>query len=137
MGAHLPAIVAQAGGVALVSVVSVACAGLFAEPIDLLSLLTVILAVAAAYGLGALLGVIILGRLFSLLVCKLAGAPFSVGDKVIILRGRRKGKVAEIYETWDSRGQVRLRLSDDESEGVADVFCYYEILKSQAPNVRG
>ena len=137
MGAHLLSIVAQAGGVALVSVVSIACAGLLAKPVEPLALLEVILAVAAAYGLGALLGVIVLGRLFYPLVSKLAGAPFSVGDRVIILRGRRKRRVAEIYEIWDSRGQVRLRLSDDEREAVADVFSYYEVMKTKEPNPQG
>ena len=54
----------------------------------------------------------------------------------MILRGPRKGKIAEIYEVWDSRGQVRLRLSDEERDIFADVFSYYEVFKvKELPSV--
>jgi hypothetical protein len=132
-GAHLTAIVCQAGGVFLVSVVAVACAGLFTGSPDVLSVLEGIVAIAAAYGLGALLGILILGRLFYPIVRWLAGAPFAVGDKVMILRGPRIRKIAEVYEVWDSRDQVRLRLSNEECEVVADVFSYYEVLRVKEP----
>ncbi len=133
-GAHLLAIVSQAGGVTLVSVISIACAELFTGSSDALSVLEGILAIAAAYGLGALLGIMILGRLLYPVVYWLAGAPFAVGDKVMILRGPRKRKIAEVYEVWDSRGQVRLRLSDEEREAVADVFSCCEVFKIKEPN---
>jgi hypothetical protein len=132
-GAHLLAIVSQVGGVMLVSVVSITCASLFTGSADALSVAEVILAIAAAYGLGALLGVLILGRLFHPVVYWLAGAPFAVGDKVMILRGPRIRKIAEVYEVWGSRGQVRLRLSDEEREVVADVFSCYEVFKLREP----
>jgi hypothetical protein len=133
-GAHLLAIVSQAGGVFMVSVVAISCAGLFTQSSDVLSILEGILAIAAAYGLGALLGVLILGRVFYPLVRWLAGAPFAVGDKVMILRGARIRKIAEIYEVWDERGQVRLRLSDEERKAVADVFACYEVMRVMEPN---
>ncbi len=60
-----------------------------------------------------------------------------IRDKVMILRGPRKRKIAEVYEVWDSRGQVRLRLSDEECEAVADVFSYYEVLRVKEPNPQG
>jgi hypothetical protein len=96
-----------------------------------------IIAIAAAYGLGALLGILILGRLFYPVVYWLAGAPFAVGDKVMILRGPRPRKVAEVYEVWHSRAQVRLRLSDEERDAVADVFSFYEVLRVKEPNPQG
>jgi hypothetical protein len=133
-GAHLLAIVSQAGGVFMVSVVSISCAALFTQSSDALSILEGILAIAAAYGLGALLGVLILGRLLYPVARWLAGAPFAVGDKVMILRGSRKRKIAEVYEVWDSRGQVRLRLSDEERKAVADVFSCYEVVRVKEPN---
>ena len=136
-GAHLTAIVCQAGGILLVSVVAIACAGLFAGSPDALSVLEGIIAIAAAYGLGALLGILILGRVFYPVVCWLAGAPFAVGDEVTILRGPRKRKTAEVYEVWNSRGQVRLRLSDEERDAVADVFSCYEVLRVKEPNPQG
>jgi hypothetical protein len=133
-GAHLLAIVSQVGGVLLVSVVSISCASLFTGSGDMLSVAEGILAIAAAYGLGALLGILILGRLFYPVVSWLVGAPFAVGDKVMILRGPRIRKIAEVYEVWDSRGQVRLRLSDEEHDAVADVFMCYEVFRIKEPN---
>jgi transcription antitermination factor NusG len=121
----------------LVSVVSITCAGLFAGSADALSVVEGILAIAAAYGLGALLGMLILGRLLYPVARWLAGAPFGVGDKVMILRGPRTRKTAEVYEVWESRGQVRLRLSDEERDAVADVFECYEVFKIKEPNEQG
>jgi hypothetical protein len=134
-GPHLQAIVSQVGGVMLVSVVSITCAGLFTGSANALSVVEGILAIAAAYGLGALLGILILGRLVYPVVYWLAGAPFAVGDKVMILRGPRIRKIAEVYEVWDSRGQVRLRLSDEEHDAVADVFLGYEVFRIKEPNM--
>lgn len=133
LGAHLVAIVGQVGGVFLVSTVSVICAGLFQDSTDLLSVAEGILAIAAAYGLGALLGILILGPLFYPIVCRLAGAPFAVGDRVMILRGPRIRKIAEVYEVWESRRQVRLSLSDEERDAVADVFSYNEVFRIKEP----
>jgi hypothetical protein len=133
-GAHLTPIVCQTGGVVLVSVVSVACADLFTGSSGLLPVLEGMLAIAASYPLGALLGILVLGRLFYPLVSWLAGAPFAIGDKVMILRGPRKRKVAEVYEVWESRGQVRLSLSQEESDGVADVFSENEVFRIKEPN---
>ena len=133
-GAHLTSIVCQTGGVVLVSVVSVACADLFTESSGLLSVLKGMLAIAASYPLGALLGILVPGRLFYPLVSWLAGAPFSVGDRVMILRGPRKRRVAEVYEVWESRGQVRLSLSKEESGDVADVFSENEVYRIKEPN---
>lgn len=133
-GAHLTSIVSQTGGVMLVSIVSVLCSGLFTEAADTSSVLAGILAIAVAYPLGALLGILVFGGLLYPVVAWLAGAPFAVGDKVMILRGPRKQKITEVYEVWDSRGQVRLRLSDDEREAVADVFSCYEVVRIKEPN---
>ena len=118
----------------MVSVVSVACAGLFTKSSGILSVLEGMLAIAAAYPLGALLGILVLGRLLYPLVSWLAGAPFTVGDRVMILRGPRKRKVAEVYEVWESRGQVRLHLSNEESDDVADVFSENEVVRIKEPN---
>lgn len=92
------------------------------------------LAIAASYPLGALLGILVPGRVFYPLVSWLAGAPFSVGDRVMILRGPRKCRVAEVYEVWESRGQVRLSLSKEESGDVADVFSENEVYRIKEPN---
>jgi hypothetical protein len=52
----------------------------------------------------------------------------------MILRGQRAGKIAEVYEIWDTRRQVRLRLSEEEREAVADIFDDYEVLKIKQPS---
>jgi hypothetical protein len=62
MGAHMVAIVCQTSGVLLVAFVSISCAGLFTEPTDTISMLKGLLAIAAAYPLGALLGIFCLGH---------------------------------------------------------------------------
>jgi len=132
--AHFPAIVAQAGGVFLVSVFSVVCSPLWENSSDSVSRAEFVLAVVAAYPLGALLASLFLGPFLYPLVQRCAGAPFSVGDQVLILQGRRKGKIAEVYEVWSERRQVRLRLSDDERETVSDVFSDHQILRKRKPN---
>jgi hypothetical protein len=129
LAAHFPAIVAQAGGVALVSFASVSYAPLIAVDSGFSSLAGLALAVVAAYALGAILSILFVGPLVCRLIYRLVGAPFHEGDQVVILCGKRKGKITEVYEVWESRGEVRLRLSDDESESVTDVYLYYEVLK--------
>jgi hypothetical protein len=118
----------------MVSLVSVICASLFTGSADVLSVVEGILAIAAAYGLGALLGILILGPIFYPVVYRLVGAPFAVSDKVMILRGPRIRKIAEVYEVCVSRSQVRLRLSDEEHDAVADVFSCNEVLRINKPN---
>lgn len=66
---------------------------------------------------------------FFRLLEKLNGAPFQVGDQVMILRGPHHGKIAEIYEIWESRNQVRLDLGPAEKCAVTDCFCYMEICR--------
>jgi hypothetical protein len=132
--AHFPAIVAQAGGVALVSFASVSYAPLIEVDFGFSSLAGLALAVVAAYALGAIVSVIFVGSLVYPLIRRVVGAPFHEGDEVVILCGKRKGKITEVYEVWESRGEVRLRLSDDERESVTDVYSYYEVLKCAPAN---
>jgi hypothetical protein len=132
--AHYFAIVSQVGGVFLVSANSVACASLWDAPRSFSSCALFVVAVAAAYPLGAFLFSFAGGLLYYPIVCWLMGAPFSAGDSVVILTGRRKGQRTVIYEVWASRNQIRLRLSDDERESVADVYSYHQVVKTKQPN---
>ncbi|MEO0587684.1 MAG: hypothetical protein AAF078_08595, partial [Planctomycetota bacterium] len=50
------------------------------------------------------------------------GAPFRIGDSVMILGGPHRGQVKRIYEVWATRSQVRVELSDIEREEVRDVL---------------
>jgi hypothetical protein len=68
-GAHLTAIVCQTGGVLSVALISVSCADLFGKTSGTLSVLEGMLAIAAAYPLGAVLGTLVPGRpLYKLIV---------------------------------------------------------------------
>jgi hypothetical protein len=78
--------------------------------------------------------VLLFGRLLYPLIARLAGAPFSVGEWVVILRGARYGAIAPVYEVWRERGQVRLRLSEEECRAVADVYSHHEVLRTEEPN---
>ncbi len=131
--AHLPAIAAQGCGILFVAGVFIQCAPVFDVPHDITSLALVVLGGVAAYALGALIGTVFLARLAYPLACQLMGAPLMRGDFVFILRGRRHGKIAPIYEVWTERGEVRVRLSDNERECAADVYACHEVLKIKQP----
>jgi hypothetical protein len=57
------------------------------------------------------------------------GAPFSVGDRVLVLRGRHRGRVLRIYEVWRECGQVRIELGEREHAAVTDVFSDVEVCR--------
>jgi hypothetical protein len=50
------------------------------------------------------------------------GAPYSVGDHVMILVGPHEGRVARVYDVWAERGQVRAELGEQERREVTDVY---------------
>jgi hypothetical protein len=63
---------------------------------------------------------------------RLAGAPFRVGDHVRILIGPYRDRVVEIYDVWDSRRQVRVRLDAQLEREVRDVFSFTQVLREHA-----
>jgi hypothetical protein len=81
--------------------------------------------IAIGAALGALLalfpGCFVIGPLMRW-AAERNGAPFSVGDDVLILRGQHRGKVLRVYEVWRERGQVRVELGKTERAAVTDVF---------------
>lgn len=60
------------------------------------------------------------------------GTPYVVGDRVRILVGAYRGQFADVYEVWESRGQVRLKLGPEHRRRVTDVFRDAEVLRAQA-----
>lgn len=61
------------------------------------------------------------------------GAPFKVGDTVMILAGPRCGRVARVYDVWPERGQVRVELSESERLTVKDVFSDFAVCRHPGP----
>jgi hypothetical protein len=127
-------IIAQSGGVLAVAVLSYLYGTLGLNDIRGVVWVAIVASIAAAYASGALIGTIFLGILLHEPFRRIQGAPFKVGDTVMILRGPRKGKITEVYETWYPRTEVRVRLSDDEAKAVADVFSDYDIMKIKNEN---
>ena len=63
---------------------------------------------------------------------RLAGAPFRVGDHVRILIGPYRDRVVEVYDVWDSRRQVRVRLNPQLEREVRDIFSFTQVLRENA-----
>jgi len=60
------------------------------------------------------------------------GAPYRVGDEVLILAGAHRGRVARVYEVWSERGQVRADLGEQERQEVTDVFSEVAVCRPAA-----
>jgi hypothetical protein len=81
-----------------------------------------ILAALALTAMGFVIGVAFLWQVIGQIALRLQGWPFKVGEAVEVLTGNHAGTVGEIYEIWESRSQVRLRIGSAEAERVEDVF---------------
>lgn len=82
----------------------------------------VIASVLASIPLGIIFGGFIFGLPLTLVSETVNGAPFREGEFVHILVGPHRGTVAEVYEVWAVRNQVRLRLGEKAKAEVKDVF---------------
>ena len=92
----------------------------------LLFFLSVLIAPVLFFMLSVPLDLILFGSIYAK-VERLNGAPFQVGERVRILRGPHRDRVARIYATWDSRRQVRVDLGIDSNLAVTDVFSYTQV----------
>lgn len=88
--------------------------------------------VVAGFGLLAMLSALFVWPLAGRLVARLNGAPFAVGEVVEVLGGKDAGRVAEIYEVWPTRGQVRLRLGEERASAVTDVFSEHQVRRGRS-----
>ena len=94
----------------------------------LLFLLAMIVAPVLLFLVGVLIGFPIIGSIYY--ARELAnGGPFKVGDRVYIIAGRHKGKVARVYSMWQG-GTVRLELGDEAKETFKDIFGGNELLRA-------
>lgn len=96
-------------------------------------LLVVVIAGAAGLALGWLLCVLFLWPFFLAVASRLNGAPFSVGDRVCVLKGAYRGRVTTVYEVWGPRNQVRVELGEAERRAVKDVFFNSEVARVGDP----
>lgn len=60
---------------------------------------------------------------------RMAGAPFHVGDRVRVLVGPHRDLVVEIYDVWESRSQVRVKLDEQAKTEVNDVFDFTQVFR--------
>lgn len=91
-----------------------------------------LLPVAAALGamLGALSGCFILPPILDFIERR-NGKPFHVGDEVVILSKRHRGRVVRIYEVWPERHLVRVELDEPSRKSVTDAFGFTDICRQR------
>jgi len=99
---------------------------------DASSALGLLLVYACFSGIGFFVGAFsVLGLV--LRVCRYVnGAPYAVGDRVIILTGPRTGTVARVYELTVGQGGgllPRLDLGADAAVAYLDIFEDYSVLR--------
>jgi hypothetical protein len=58
------------------------------------------------------------------------GGPFKVGDTVQILTGPYKGRVSQVYSTWQG-SSVRVELGEKEKEEFKDIFSPIALLREE------
>jgi len=51
-----------------------------------------------------------------------------------ILIGPHRGRVVEVYDVWDGRHQIRVRLDAEAERAVRDVFSFNQVLREKAAN---
>lgn len=67
---------------------------------------------------------------FTRILMKINGSPYHEGDRVHILVGQHKGKIARVYSIWDERQSVRVHVDEQARRDVKDVFSYLEVCRA-------
>ncbi len=79
-----------------------------------------VMAIVAAFPLGAVLGMLVLWPAIQVL-CRFLNQPlFRVGDSVRILAGPYRDRVVQVYDAWYSRRQVRVELGEQAAKDFKD-----------------
>ena len=95
------------------------------------SALYLLIAYAALSGLGFYAAMFTVGWLVTWMCLRINGAPFAVGDQVILLTGPQAGKVATVYGHTRGQGGDLLPCVDlgpEERERYRDIFQDYTLL---------
>ena len=99
---------------------------------DWLGTIFLILAIIATTFLGFFLGMFTCWPLVRIVCSRFNGAPLKVGDRVIVLSGKHKGAIAEVYEITVGQGGwelARLDLGQQYMNKFTDIFEEYSLLK--------
>ena len=80
-----------------------------------------VLTLPCGFLVAILFGWFVLGPYY-MIRAKINGAPFEVGDRVRILAGPHRDRIATVYEVWESREQVRVELGEAAKVAVTDLF---------------
>lgn len=67
------------------------------------------------------------------IAARLQGWPFAVGDRVWILSGRHKNRIATVYAVWLERGLVRVDLGPELRKQFDDVYCAVTVCRVRNP----
>lgn len=87
-----------------------------------------------AAGIGYLTGVLFLWPVLGRIALWIQGWPFQEGDEVVLLAGKNRGRMAQVYEVWESRGQVRVELGKQARRKCTDVFCAVLVTRAKGRN---
>ncbi len=56
-----------------------------------------------------------------------SGRDIEMNSRVRVRVGQFKGRIANVYEVWEFRGQARVELGQDAKDHFADVFYTYQL----------
>jgi hypothetical protein len=92
-----------------------------------------LIGIALALGLciAALLGPFVLGPVYHWRA-EVNGAPFQPGDRVEILVGANRGRVARVAEVWDWRGSLRVEFAEPVPRKDKTIFALTQVLRISA-----
>jgi hypothetical protein len=133
--AHPIAISWCLGAAVLDTAVISSVAGDLSNPAVLLRptvLLCLTLATVSATILGYFLGMFTCWPLARVVCSRLNGAPFRIGDTVLILSGPRKGTMTRVYDTCVGQGGwnlLKLELEPQDRTDYSDIFEEYSVLR--------
>ena len=92
-------------------------------------IVTILIALLLGFFSSILLGWPILGSLYYDR-CLKNGGPFHEGDYFQILAGPHKGRVVQVYSTWQG-DTVRVDLGEEEKKSFKDIFSSHELLREK------
>ena len=82
--------------------------------------------------LGYFVGMFTCWPLVRTLCCRINGAPFHIGESVVIISGPHKGTAADVYETLKGQGGWNLlRLEIDQAK-YTDIVEEYSVLRNNS-----
>ena len=91
-------------------------------------LLLIGIALALGFCVAALLGPFVLGPIYHWRA-EVNGAPFQPGDRVEILVGANRGRVARVAEVWDGRASLQVEFTEPVPRNDKSIFDLTQVLK--------